>query len=157
MVFDFESGDAGIRTKLDQLRQRLAAVEERAVDVGAVRDRVRIGEALREALVERDVDHRLAAHAVHHEQALDEHRFLLHQGADPERVERVPGIGRDLDAGADLAELRRLLEHDRAEALARQRERRSEAADAAAGDDYGLGVARFQSRMEIPYGSYGSR
>ena len=97
---------------------------------------------LREALVERDVDHLLAAHAVEHQQVLDEHRFLLHQRADAERVERVPGVGRDLDAGADLAELRRLLEHHRAEALARERQRGGEAADAAAGDDDRLLVPR---------------
>jgi hypothetical protein len=53
----------------------------------------------------------------------------------PERVERVPGVGRELDAGADLAELRRLLEHHRAEALAREGERGGEPADAAARDD----------------------
>ena len=61
--------------------------------------------------------------AVHHQQALDEHRLLLHQLADAERVERVPGVGRELDAGADLAELARLLEHEHAEALNRQAER----------------------------------
>src|SRR4029078_9652088 len=103
-----------------------------------MRDRVRIGEAPGEALVERDVDHLFAAHAVHHQQALDEDGFLLDQLADAERVERVPGIGCDLEARAYLAELRRLLEHDALEALARQSERGGEAADAAAGDDDGM-------------------
>ena len=67
--------------------------------------------------------------------------------ADAERVERVPGVRRDLDAGADLAELRRLLQHHRAETLARQRQRRGEAADAAAGDDHRLLVARLHCSM----------
>jgi len=127
--------DARARPQLDQLGQRLAAIEERAVNVGAVCHRVRVAEALREALVERDVDHLVTADPVEHQEMLDENRLLLHQPADPERVERVPGVGRDLDAGADLAELRGLLEHHRAEPLARQRERRGEPADAAAGDD----------------------
>src|ERR1044072_3916129 len=100
--------------QLDQVRERLAAVEQRAVDVGAVRDSVRIAEALGETLVERNVDHPLGAHAVHHQQALDEDRFLLHQAPDPQGIERVPGVGRELDAGADLAVVRRLLEHHRA-------------------------------------------
>ena len=112
------------------------------MDVGAMRDGVRIAEALREARVERDVDHLLAGHAVHHQQALDEHRFLLHELADAERIERVPGVGGDLDAGADLAELRRLLEHHALESLARERQRGGEAADAAAGDDHRAFVSR---------------
>src|SRR5688572_31148752 len=78
---------------------------------------------------------------------LDEHRLLLHQRSNPERIERVPGVGRDLDAGADLAELRRLLEDHRAEALARERQRRGEAADAAAGDDDRLFVTHLHWSM----------
>ena len=133
--------DLAVGAQLDQLRQGLAAVEQRAVDVGAVGHRVGVAEALGEAPVERDVDHLLAAHAVEHQHALDEHRLLLHQGADAEGVERVPGVGRDLDAGADLAELLRLLEHHRAEALAGEGEGGGEAADAAAGDQDRAGVA----------------
>src|SRR5436190_1907619 len=118
-----------------------AAVEQRAVDVGAVRHRVRIAEALREARVERDVDHRLAANPVHHQQVLDEHGLLLHPLADAKRIDGVPGIRRELDAGADLAELGRLLEHDDPEVAPRQRERHGEAADTAPGDDYWPGIA----------------
>src|SRR5688500_4114905 len=112
-----------------------------------MRHRVGIAEAPGEALVERDVDDLLAAHAVEHEQMLDEHRFLLHQRTHAEGVERMPGVRRDLDAGADFAELRRLLEHHRAEALARERQRRSEAADAAAGDDDRPLVTSLASRL----------
>jgi hypothetical protein len=59
----------------------------------------------------------------------------------------MPGVRRDLDAGADLAELACLLEHDRAEALARERERGREPADAAASDDDGLLVPCFHCSM----------
>src|SRR5688500_2575798 len=110
------------------------------MDVCAVRHGVRVAEALGEAFVERNLDDPLPAHAVEHEHVLDEHRLFLDQAADTEGVERVPGVRRDLNAGADLAEFGRLLEHDGAEALTRQRERRGEAADAAAGDDDRLAV-----------------
>ena len=93
------------------------------MDVGAVRHRVRIAVALTEARVERNVDHRLAAQSVHQQQPLDEHRFLLDAFAHAERVERGPGVGCKLDAGADLAEFLRLLEHQRAKTLGRERER----------------------------------
>ena len=53
---------------------------------------------------------------------------------DAERVEHRQRVGRDLEADADLAELARLLQHERAEALARQRQRAGEPADAAARD-----------------------
>src|SRR5438552_1445504 len=112
------------------------------MDVRAMRHRIRVGKAPGEARIERDVDHLLAADTVHHQQVLDEHRLLLHQGADAERIERVPGVRRDLDAGADFAELWRLLEDDAFEALARERQRRREAADAAARDHYWRFVSR---------------
>ena len=117
------------------------------MDVSAVRHGVGVAEAGGEALVERDIDHPLGAHAVHHEQPLDENGLLLHQAADAEGVERMPGVGSELDAGADLAELRRLLEHHRTEAFAREGERGGEAADAAAGDDHRIFVSRLHCSM----------
>jgi hypothetical protein len=54
----------------------------------------------------------------------------------------MPGIGRELDAGADLAELARLLEDDDAEVLARQSESGRESAKAAPGHHDRLGSAR---------------
>jgi hypothetical protein len=119
------------------------------VDIRAVRHGIRIAEALGEALVERHVDHLLAAYAVEHQQVLDEHGLALDQPADAERIERMPGVRRQLDAGADLAELRRLLQHDHAEILAREGERGGKTADAAAGDDHGLFVARGAHRRKL--------
>jgi hypothetical protein len=139
-----KAGDPGARSQLDA--GGLAAVEQRAVDVGAVGDGVGIAEALGEALVERNVDHRLAGPAVHHQQPLDEHRFLLDQLTHPERVDGMPGIGRELDAGADLGELRRLLQHQHLEIAARKRQRRGEAAQAAAGDHHRLLIACAHAR-----------
>ena len=54
--------------------------------------------------------------------------------ADAERVEGGEGVGTELHAGADLAQLGHLLQHAHAHALARERKRRGKAADAAAGD-----------------------
>ncbi len=140
IAFHAKAGHACAGAQLDRALLP-AAVEQRAVDVGAVRHRVRIAEALREARVERDVDHRLAADPVHHQQVLDEHGLLLHSLADAERIDGVPGVRRELDAGADLAELGGLLEHDDPEVAPRQRERHGEAADPAPGDDHRPGIA----------------
>src|SRR3979409_1613510 len=120
--FSAKAGHPGTGTQLDRALLP-AAGEQRAVDIGAVRHRVRIAEALREARVERDVDHRLAADAVHHQQALDEDGLLRHSLAAAESIDGVPGVRRELDAGADLAELGRLLEHDDPEVAPRQAER----------------------------------
>src|SRR5207302_8415775 len=66
LAFSAKAGHARAGAQLDRALLP-AAVEQRAVDVGAVRTRVRIAEALREARGERDVDHRPAADAVHHQ------------------------------------------------------------------------------------------
>src|SRR2546426_1045447 len=50
-------------------------------------------------------------------------------------------VRRELDAGADLADLGRLLEHDDPEVAPRQRERHGEAANTATGDDHWPGIA----------------
>ena len=50
----------------------------------------------------------------------------------PERGQHRHAVRRDLDAGPDLAQRRRLLEHPHPRPAARQRQRRREAADAGA-------------------------
>ena len=57
--------------------------------------------------------------------------------ADAERVERSEGIGAELDAGTDFAELRCLFEHLDLEASPHQGERSGDTADAAAGNEDG--------------------
>ena len=56
--------------------------------------------------------------------------------------EHAKDIGPELDAGADLAELRRLLEKAYREALVGKRVGRDQAADAAAGNEKGGGAIR---------------
>jgi len=52
-------------------------------------------------------------------------------------VQQAGGVRADLDAGADLRQDRRLLEHLHVAAGLQQRQRRREAADAAADDGHG--------------------
>jgi hypothetical protein len=56
--------------------------------------------------------------------------------AHAQRVKGVEGVGAELDAGADFADLGRLLEHLHLEALAHQRQRGGQAANAAAGHQH---------------------
>src|SRR5882762_2273307 len=78
-----------------------------------------------------------ARRAVAHDQKLREEGERADRVVDSQALEHLERVGADLDAGTDLAELRSLLEHVAREALLRQRQRRGEAADAAAGDQNG--------------------
>ena len=92
-----------------------------------------IAEAGAERLAEIDVGDLAVGHRVHQTKRVDIDGHAARGLAHAEPIEAMEGIGAQLDAGADLAQLRRLLEHQRGDALLRQRERRGEAADAAAG------------------------
>ena len=136
--------DLGAGAELDQ-RVRPGGAEQGAVQVAAVDDAVGVAEAGAEGVVERDAGDLLAADRVHQAQAVDVDGERAGLVADAEPVEAVEGVRAELDAGADLAEDRRLLEDDRAEALLGEAEGGGDAADAAAGDEDGesLGHLRF--------------
>ena len=107
------------------------------MDVGAVGDRVRLAEALGEFGAERDMGDQLAGERVAHflrrrAVGVGEHGVL-----EADLLQHAENIGAELDAGADLAEFGRLLEHAHREALTRQRIGRGQAADAAAGHQKG--------------------
>ena len=82
------------------------------MDIGAVGDRIGMLEAREEArIVERDARDELARQRAAHLHGrrlmgIGEHRVL-----EADLVERAEDIRAELDAGADLLELRRLLEH----------------------------------------------
>ncbi len=59
----------------------------------------------------------------------------LHRVGQAELLEHPEHVGTELDAGADLLELGRLLDHLAADAFTRQRQRRRHAANAAADDE----------------------
>ena len=58
----------------------------------------------------------------------------LQRQSEVERIEDTPGIRRELQAGAGLAEAGALLDDGRGDAAPRQRDRRRQPADAGAGD-----------------------
>ena len=60
---------------------------------------------------------------------IGQHRIL-----EAQPVERAKDVRAELDAGAELLELGRLLQHPHGKALPRQRSGRREAADAATGN-----------------------
>ena len=104
------------------------------MDVGAVCDRVGVAEAFAEALVQRHVGDFGAGDRVHHQQPLDQQRVFLGGVADAERIEHRQRVGRHLQADAGLAEFRRLLKHQRLEAVTRKRQRAGQPANPAARD-----------------------
>ena len=62
---------------------------------------------------------------------------MEHLLGEAQHLEHAEHVGAELDAGADLLELRRLLQHLHRDALARQRQRGRKPADAAADDQNG--------------------
>jgi hypothetical protein len=116
----------------------LHAFEERQVHVGAMAHGVGIGKAAAESLAYRHRGHFGFVHRIHHHEMVGVHRLRASALADAERVEGRERIGAQLDAGADLADLRRLLEDLHRVAPPRERERGGEPADAAAGDENGM-------------------
>jgi hypothetical protein len=115
----------------------LRALEKAQVHVGAVDHGVGVAEAGAEGLAGGDAaDEALVDGVVHH------HRLGIDSAgagalAHAQRIEGGEGVGTELDAGADLADLGRLLEHVDVEAAAHQRQRGGQAADAAAGHEHG--------------------
>ena len=118
------------------------------MDVGAVNHGVRVGEARAKRRAGRDLADQRVVDRVHHHHPLGVDGAATGALADAERVEARERVRRELNAGADLADLRRLLEDDDAKAALRQRQRRGEAADAGAGDDDGVTRARHGSLSE---------
>src|SRR5690606_23191244 len=130
------AGDPGMGTQFDQFA-RLAGGQHRAVQVRPVDHGVRVAEAFSKGLVQGYVADLFAAERIHEPQLVDVDRAGTGRVAEAEVVEAVESIGAELDAGADLAEAARLLEHDAAPARAGQAEGAGQAADAAAGDHEG--------------------
>ena len=94
-VMDVEIHNPGVGAQLYR-GETLAAAQERAVDIGTMRNRVRVAEALAERGAGRDVDESLARDAVLDDQALDQQSILLRVLPDAERVEHGQGVGCDL-------------------------------------------------------------
>ena len=112
-----------------------AGRQQHAVQVAAMDHGIGIAVARAERLAEIDVADLAVGQRVHQPELVDIDRHLARGLADAQAIEAVEGVGAELDAGADLAELRGLLQHQRRDVLLRQRQRGRQAADAAAGDE----------------------
>ncbi|MCY1455227.1 hypothetical protein D9M71_723450 [compost metagenome] len=108
------------------------------MDVGAVDHTVGVAEALAEGLAHLDAADLAAVDSVHHGQVVGEHRAVARSLAGAEGVKRRVGIRAELDAGADLADLRGLLQQQHADALLGQHLGSGQTADAATDDDHRL-------------------
>ena len=128
--------------ELDQVRF-LAGVEDDVEHVGAVNDAVGRAVFVVEALVDLHVDDGFGGDRVAKLQAFGKRAPVEHLLGQSEHLEHPEHVGSELDAGADLLELGRLFQHLHRDALARQRQRRRQSADAAADNqDGGLIGAR---------------
>ncbi len=114
---------------------RLAGRQQPAVQVAAVDDEVAELVAREESLAERDAADFLVGKRIDEDQRFRIHRTGLERLQHAEAIEHARDVRPHLDAVADLAELGRLLQHAHLAALLRERERRGEAADAAAGNE----------------------
>ena len=123
-------------------------IEQHAVQIGTVDDRVGIAEAPAERFVDRNFSDLRAGHAIHHDQAVDVDRLGAPGIADTEVIHRMKSIWPDLDAGADFTELVGLFEHRDVAALVGKSQRRREPANAAAGDNHRWSLVHF----EPPFG-----
>src|SRR5262245_29099917 len=130
--------DGALRLQRDQV-VALAGPQQRGMNVGAMSHRVGILKAAREAFVlERDVGDLVARERAAHlhgrrPMGIGEHGIL-----EPDLVERPEDIGAKLDAGADLAKFRSLLEDADRKALAGERIAGRQPANATAGNENGL-------------------
>ena len=101
-------------------------------------DGVGVLKALAERLIQRHARDLLARCRIHQHQRVDIDSHFARRIADAEVIEAMKSVGPELNAGADLAELRRFLEHEAGKAFLSEAERRGQPADAAAGDEDAL-------------------
>jgi len=105
------------------------------MQVAAMDHGVGIAEAGAELVTEVDVGDLAVGDGVHQAEAVDIDRHPASRLAHAEAIEAVEGIGPKLDAGADLAQLGRLLQDQRGDAFLGQRQCGREATDATTSDE----------------------
>src|SRR5271169_134036 len=104
------------------------------MQIAAMHDRIRVAETRAKGSAQIDMADFFRRQRIHQPQLIDINRHAARGLADAEIIEGMEGVGPELDAGADLAERRGFFEQDRADALLRKSQRRSETADAATRD-----------------------
>ena len=111
-------GDDFLQWPKRDARRAAARVQQHMMQVHAVNDAVRILVAFaKRRAANGDARQLRARRAVAHDQEFGEESERRDFVFDPQSPEDLKRVRADLDAGADLAELGRLLEHDRAVAL----------------------------------------
>ena len=133
-VADMHVLHVGGSAELDQ-RVLLHCLEYGQMDVGAMYHRVGAAEAAAKCLAGLDAHDFLGVDGIHHDDVIGENRAAARHLAHAQGVQRREGVGAELDARADLADVRGLLQQLDFDALARQRQRGRQAAYAAAYDD----------------------
>jgi hypothetical protein len=89
-----------------------------------------VAEALAEPLAHLDAPDFVGIDGVHHDQVVGEHRAVARSTANPQGIQRRVGVGAELDAGADLADVVGLLQQQHLDTLRGQGLGSGEAADA---------------------------
>src|SRR5262249_41969248 len=131
--------DLGTGAERDELVVA-TSLEQHAMQIAAMHDGIGIAESGAERLAEIDVADLAVGDGVHQAQRVDVDRHGARRFADSQMVEAMKRVGTELDASADLAELARLLEHQRGDALLCQHQSSREPADAAAGNQDPIAV-----------------
>jgi hypothetical protein len=109
--------------------------EERIEQIAAMHHHVRIRVALEKRLAEIEVGETLAGDHVHPHDAFRKYRTGVDVVEHAEFGEHARRVGRDLNAGADLTELRRAFDHVHRAAAPCETERCGKTTDAAADDE----------------------
>ena len=97
--------------------------------------RIGVSELFTEGVAKRNARDLLAGDRIQHDEIIGKHRQHVDRRGQPKHLEHAEHVGSELNAGADLLELGRLLDDLRGDAFAMERQRRAQAADAAADDD----------------------
>src|SRR5262249_21354712 len=123
--------DAAIGLQRDAV-VALTCVDEDGMQIVAVGDGIGLLELFPEArFIERDAGDALAGKGAAHLHGWRPVRIGEHRLFEAEPFERAEDVGPELDAGADLAEFGRLLQHPHRKTFARERMRRRQAPDTA--------------------------
>ena len=134
VVVLLDAHHAGVGVKRD-LAGFLRAFKQRQMHIGAVDHGVGITKALAELLVGGDLADLVFVDGVMHHHKVGVNRTATGFVANAQCVKGVKGVGAELDACADLADLGGLLQHGVLKALAHQRQCGSQATNAATGND----------------------
>ena len=119
----------------DELGQFIAGLEQGAVQIGTMDNRIGIFEPGKESLVEVDPRDDFSRDTVPHHEHFGKHRERPHAVGHAKLLEHPEDIRTELDPGADLTEFGGLFEQQAVEPLAGEREGASKATNAAADDD----------------------